>query len=176
MKSWCTTSIDGLCVKERELRDRRGRWHRLQVRPYETAENKIAGAVLILFDIDDAKRSNDRLKHAGSYADAIIETVREPLLVLDGELADQAGDGRFLQKFRVLPQADGRRSSLRYGNRQWDIPALRSLLEDVLPRNTRVTRFQGRARFSEIGKKTMLLNARRVDAAGWRRAADRSFD
>ena len=78
--------IDGLCVKELELRDRRDRWHRLQVRPYETADNKIAGAVLILFDIDDAKRAGDRLNHAANFADAIIDTVREPLLVLDGAL------------------------------------------------------------------------------------------
>ena len=117
--------IDGLCVKERELRDRQGRWHRLQVRPYETSDNKIAGAVLILFDIDDAKRSNDRLKHAASYADAIIETVREPLLVLDGGMRVKRATEAFCAKFRVDANATEDRLLYELGNRQWDIPALR---------------------------------------------------
>jgi two-component system CheB/CheR fusion protein len=158
-------SIDGLCMKERELRDHRGRWHRLQVRPYETAENKIAGAVLILFDIDDAKRSNDRLKHAGSYADAIIETVREPLLVLDDSLRIKRATEAFYEKFRVAPQAVEDQFLYDIGKRQWDIPALRSLLEDVLPKNTRVSNFKVEHVFPKLGKRTMLLNARRVEAA-----------
>jgi two-component system CheB/CheR fusion protein len=54
--------IDGLCVKERELRDSHGRWRQIQVRPYETAENKIAGAVLIIFDAEQPKRRNGRPK------------------------------------------------------------------------------------------------------------------
>ena len=154
--------IDGLCVKERELHDRQGRCHLLQVRPYETADNKIAGAVLILFDIDDAKRNNARLMHAASYADAIIETIQEPLLVLDGALRVKRATEAFCTHFQVA--AEGTEDQLLYelGNQQWDIPALRSLLEEVLPKNAKVSDFKVEHVFPKIGKKTMLLNARRV--------------
>jgi two-component system CheB/CheR fusion protein len=154
--------IDGLVVQELEIRDRAGRWHRLQVRPYETTDNKIAGGVLIFFDIDDAKRANDRLKHATNYADAIIETISEPLLVLDGELRVKRATPGFCEQFRVF--ADAVEGELLYdlGNRQWDIPALRSLLEEVLPTDSHVSDFKVEHTFPKIGKKTMLLNARRI--------------
>jgi two-component system CheB/CheR fusion protein len=157
--------IDGLCIKEMELRDRRERWHRLQVRPYETADNKIAGAVLVLFDIDDSKRGNDRLKHAASYADAIIETMREPLLVLDSELRVKRATEAFCTKFRVSADEIDNHLLWQLGNGQWNIPALRTLLEDVLPKNSRVGDFKVEHSFPKIGKKTMLLNARRVEPA-----------
>jgi two-component system CheB/CheR fusion protein len=154
--------IDGLCVEERELRDMHGRWYRLQARPYETADNKISGAVLIFFDIDDAKRSNDRLRHANNYADAIIEIAPAPVLVLDGELRVKRATAAFCAQFRVAADAVEGELLFDLGNRQWDIPALRSLLEEVLPKNSQVRDFKVEHVFPKIGKKTMLLNARRM--------------
>ncbi|MDR3403713.1 MAG: chemotaxis protein CheB [Chthoniobacter sp.] len=154
--------IDGLSVKERELRDRQGRWYQLQVRPYETADNKIAGAVLILFDIDDARRAKERLKHAARYADALIETVREPLLVLDDALWVKRVTESFCEKFRVSAEDTEGHLFYELGNRQWDIPSLRSLLEEVLPKNVSVTGFKVQHHFPKIGERTVLLNARRV--------------
>src|SRR5678815_825815 len=90
---------DSLGFVERELRDKDGRWHRLQVRPYETGDNKISGAVLILFDIDVARRGSDRLQHAFRYADSIVEAVREPLLVLDAELRVKRATRSFRMEF-----------------------------------------------------------------------------
>jgi two-component system CheB/CheR fusion protein len=156
--------IDGLCVRERELRDTQNRCYRLQVRPYETADNKIAGAVLIFFDIDDAKRAGDRLRHAMNYADAIIETVPAPLLVLNGELRVKRATPSFCAQFRVAANAVEDEFLYDLGNRQWDIPALRSLLEEVLPKNAHVHDFKVEHTFPKIGRKTMLLNARRVAA------------
>jgi two-component system, chemotaxis family, CheB/CheR fusion protein len=156
-------AIDHLCLKEVELRDRQDHWYRLQIRPYETAENKIAGAVLILFDIDAARRSAHRLQHAANYSEAIVETVREPLLVLDGKLRIKRATTSFCTQFRVRPDAINGRLLYELGNRQWDIPALRSLLEEVLPRNTHVENFAVEHVFPKIGKKKMLLNARTVE-------------
>ena len=154
--------INGLIVQELELRDHQGRWHRLQVRPYETADNKIAGAVLLFFDIDDAKRASERLRHAANYADAIIETVPVPLLVLDGELRVKRATPAFCANFRVAAEAVEGELLYDLGNRQWDISALRSLLEEVLQAHTQVSDFRVEHVFPKIGKKTMLLNARRV--------------
>ncbi|MEO8352560.1 MAG: PAS domain-containing protein, partial [Chthoniobacteraceae bacterium] len=156
--------IDGLCVKEREIRDRHDRWHRLQARPFETADNKIAGAVLIFFDIDDVKRGGERLRDAANYADAIIETVREPLLVLDGRLRVKRATESFCKEFRVSAEATEDHLLYQLGNGQWNIPALRKLLEEVLPKRTRVTDFEVEHTFPKIGKRTLLLNARRVES------------
>ncbi len=157
--------IDGLTVKERELRDHQGRWHRLQVRPYETSENKIAGAVVILFDVDEARRNGERLKHAANYAEAIIETMRDPLLVLDGSLRVKRATEGFCRHFRVKVEATEGQLLYELGNGQWDIPALRRMLEEILPKNTRVHDFPVTHSFPKIGQKTILLNARRVASA-----------
>jgi two-component system CheB/CheR fusion protein len=157
--------IDGLCARERELQDSQGRWLRLEVRPYETADNKIAGAVLVLFEIDDAKRAHERLAYAKTCADIIIETVPTPLLVLDGDLRVRRATSAFCTQFRVAADAVEARLLYELGNGQWNIPALRSLLEEVLPKNAQVTDFKVEHTFPRIGKKTMLLNARRVEPA-----------
>jgi len=158
-------AIDDLCVKEHELQDGSGRWRRLQVRPFETADNRIAGAVLILFDID-VTRENERLKLAANYADAIIDTVHEPLLVLDGEFRVKRATEAFLKGFRVKAEATEGRILYELGNGQWNIPALRKLLDKVLPKNARVKNFKVEHTFPAIGRKTMLLNASRVTGVG----------
>src|SRR6266498_2039421 len=73
-------------VTEREIQDDDGRWHRMRVSPYRTSDGRIDGAVLVFTDIDILKRSEAQLQKSLNYADAVIETVREPLLVLDSGL------------------------------------------------------------------------------------------
>ncbi|HEX5175670.1 MAG TPA: hypothetical protein VFV83_01500 [Chthoniobacteraceae bacterium] len=138
----------------------------VQVRPYETADNKISGVLLIFFDINDAKRANDRLKHASHYADAIIDTVPASLLVLDGELRVKRATPAFCSQFRIAREEVEGELLYHLGNHQWDIPALRLLLEEVLPKDSRVTNFKVEHFFPKIGKKTMVLNARRVAPTG----------
>src|SRR4030095_3954431 len=69
--------IDSVRPAEREIRDRQGRWYALRIRPYQTLHNVIDGAVLVLVDIDTLKRARE-------YAESIVDTVRTPLVVLDG--------------------------------------------------------------------------------------------
>jgi two-component system CheB/CheR fusion protein len=121
---------------------------------------------MIIFDIDEARRNSDRLKHAASYADAIIETVREPLLVLDGSLRVKRVTESFCEKFHLTSQAVEEHFLYEIGNHQWNIPALRTLLEEVLPKNARVTDFKVDHLFPKLGRRTLLLNARRVGAIG----------
>jgi two-component system, chemotaxis family, CheB/CheR fusion protein len=90
--------IDEVQPREREVRDREGRRYALRVHPYRTGDNKIDGAVLVLLDIEDLKRSQEEASEARDYAEAIVATVREPLIILDGELrvvtANVASTGR----------------------------------------------------------------------------------
>jgi PAS domain-containing protein len=83
-----------------------------------------------------------RLQEALEYSDAIIATVREPFVVLDKELRIITANRSFYRTFQVNPEETEKRLIYDLGNRQWDIPRLRELLEDVLPMNTSFEDFE----------------------------------
>jgi len=94
--------------------------------------------------------------------DTILGTVREPFVVLDSDLKVVKANHSFYRTFKVKPE--GTEGILIYdlGNRQWDIPKLRELLEDILPLNTTFNDFEVEHNFETIGRKIMHLNARRI--------------
>ncbi|MBI5101703.1 MAG: PAS domain-containing sensor histidine kinase [Nitrospirae bacterium] len=92
----------------------------------------------------------------------IVETVREPLIVLDSDLRVLSANRSFYNSFRVTPEATIGNLIYDLGNRQWDIPKLRTLLEDILLKNDKFEDYEVDHIFSNIGHKTMLLNARRI--------------
>jgi light-regulated signal transduction histidine kinase (bacteriophytochrome) len=96
----------------------------------------------------------------------IIATVREPLIVLDGDLRVISVNNSFYRTFKVLPPETEGRLIFEVGNRQWDIPRLRILLENILPTNQHFEDFEVEHDFPEIGRRTMLLNARLLKRGG----------
>jgi two-component system, chemotaxis family, CheB/CheR fusion protein len=105
---------------------------------------------------------NDLLNEAYEYADALFSTLHEPMLVLDKNLRVKSANDSFYNIFYV--NKDDTEGVLLYdlGNKQWDIPRLRELLDDILTRNTHFRDFEISHVFPSIGEKTMLLNARRI--------------
>jgi PAS domain S-box-containing protein len=95
-------------------------------------------------------------------ADAIVDTVREPMLVLSADLRVRQANRSFYRTFRVTPEETVGRLVYDLGNQQWDIPWLRKLLEEVLPQDTAFNDFEVEHVFLDIGRKYMLLNARRI--------------
>ena len=166
LEALITEVIDDVQLREREVRDREGRRYALRIYPYRTGDNRIDGAVLVLLDIDDLKRSQEEASEARDYSQAIVATVREPLLVLDGELRVVTANAAFYRTFGVLPAETQGRLVYDLGNQQWDIPALRRLLEEVLPHEHAFEGFEVQHHFPEIGQKTMLLNARGLYRVG----------
>jgi two-component system CheB/CheR fusion protein len=165
-------AIQTVTLIEREVRDRQGCWYSLRIRPYKTRDNRIDGAVMILVDIDDLKRGAAEVAEARDFADAIIETVREPLLVLDGELRVERANRTFYETFRGKREETEGRFLYDLGDGQWGIPALREALrsilaedrlaEDRLAEKREIQGFEVEHEFPEIGRRTMVLNARRV--------------
>ncbi len=155
--------LDSLESRETDVQTHDGRWWRLQARPYETVDNQITGVVLILFDIDAARREAERRELATAYAEAFVGTVREAFLVLDGELRVKWATTAFYRAFRVSARQTEGQLLYELGNGQWDIPQLRKLLEKILPKETQVQDFEVQHTFPQIGKKRMLLNARRIE-------------
>ena len=154
--------IDTLISKEEEVQDRFGHWYSVQIRPYRTLENKIDGVVITYLDIDAAKNNLAVAHEAREYAEAIVETVREPLLVLDANLHVKSANKAFYQVFMVTPNETADRSIFDLGNGQWNIPVLRILLEDILSEETMFEGYEVVHDFPNAGHKKMLVNARRV--------------
>src|SRR3954467_1630477 len=99
-----------------------------------------------------------------NYALDIVDTVREPLLILDTTLRVRFANRAFYQTFRVSAEETEERLIYELGNGQWDIPDLRTLLEDVVPKSTVFNDFELEHSFPVIGRRVMLLNARKLQA------------
>ncbi len=116
----------------------------------------------IQVEIAKRKRSEETFMEAQKYAESIVETIREPLLVLDSDLRVLSANRSFYESFKVTPNETIGNLIYDLGNRQWDIPSLRTLLEDILPKNNKFDNYEVEHVFSSIGHKIMLLNARRI--------------
>jgi PAS domain S-box-containing protein len=99
-----------------------------------------------------------------NYAQNIVDTVREPLLILDATLRIRSANRAFYQTFHVSPAETEGRLIYELGNGQWDIPDLRTLLEDIVPTSSVFDDFELEHTFPAIGRRVMLLNARKLEA------------
>lgn len=101
-----------------------------------------------------------------AYAEAIVETVREPLVILDGNLKIKTANKAFFEAFRVTKKETYNKLIFELGNKQWNIPELKKLLKKILPKNSHFNDFEVTHNFNDIGKRTMILNARRIVLEG----------
>src|SRR3984885_3420101 len=99
-----------------------------------------------------------------TYAQNIVDTVREPLLILDATLRVRSANRAFYQTFQVSPAETEGRLIYKLGNGQWDIPDLRTLLGDIVPKSSVFDGFELEHTFPAIGRRVMLLNARKLEA------------
>ena len=101
-------------------------------------------------------------KDGWTYIRTVVDVLREPVLILNKDLCILAVNEPFLKTFKVdLKETEGK-PIYELGNKQWDIPKLRKLLEDILPKHTFFKGFQVAHEFPEIGRKVMILNARQI--------------
>ena len=148
-------AMDGGDRKPRDVRDSNGRWYSLRILPSVGPNGKTDGAVLMLIDIDAAKRGLD-------FAEAIVETVREPLVILNQNLTVMKANRAFYETFRATREQTENRLIYDLGNGQWSIPSLRELLENILPAHSTFRNFEVTHEFEHVGRKVMLLNASEV--------------
>ena len=148
-------AMEGGNRKPLDIRDANGRWYSLRILPSVGPDGNIDGAVMMLIDIDAAKRGLD-------FAEAIVETVREPLLILNQNLQVLKANRTFYQTFQTAREETEGRLVYDLGNRQWNIPKLRELLENILPAHSTFRDFEVTHEFEHVGRKVMLLNASEV--------------
>jgi two-component system CheB/CheR fusion protein len=168
--------LDELCImletlipREREVQTNDGVWYMARMQPYRTLDNVIDGVVLTFTDISASHQSEQiRLaatQQAQVLAEGIVNTVVEPLVVLNKDLQVISASRAFFQHFMVAPEQTVGRKLFDLGNGQWNIPALRELLEAILPQHQAMEGFAVEHDFPGLGKRRMLLNARRIVTA-----------
>jgi PAS domain S-box-containing protein len=134
--------------------------------PIRDSAGAVLGAVLVFRDVSERRGRERGVEAARAFAEGIVETVREPLVILDSDLCVRIANRAFYQTFCVTPPQTEGRSLFDLGNRQWDIPRLRELLEEVLPRDSYFNDLEVDHDFEGIGRRSMVLNARRLALAG----------
>jgi two-component system CheB/CheR fusion protein len=162
LEALCARVIETVTPIAREVMDGEGGWHSLRIRPYRTHENTIDGAVVVLIDITAVKESLEQVAAARDYAEAIVDTVRTPLLTLDEDFRVRSANRTFYDTFRVSPEETVNRVLFDLGNGQWEIPALRRALGALAETGAPFEDFEVEHEFPSIGPRTMLANGRRI--------------
>jgi two-component system, chemotaxis family, CheB/CheR fusion protein len=155
LRRWLLEAMEGASRQPRDVRDSNGHWYSLRILPSLGPDGKADGAVVMLIDIDAAKRGLD-------FAEAIVETVREPLVILNQNLQVMKANKSFYETFRAVRGETEGRLIYDLGNGQWNIPKLRELLESILPAHSTFRDFEVTHEFEHVGRKVMLLNASEI--------------
>ena len=175
LEKWISDVIENARSREAEVQDNRGNWHRLNIWPYRTIDNRIDGAILVLSDIDTLKRSQADLKVTSDFAQAIVETLREPLVILDEKLQVQQANKSFYEIFNLDKKVTGKTVYEILGH-QLDVPSLHRLLHDVLSKNSVLKDFRFKFHPAKDGHKDLVLNARALLMEGSERKILLSMD
>jgi two-component system, chemotaxis family, CheB/CheR fusion protein len=140
-----------------EVQTPEGNWYLLRVLPYRDISDRIEGVVVTFTDITP-------LKQARLYAESIVETVREPLLVLDAELRVLSANPAFYRFFQTSSEETVGRRLSELAEKQWNFPELRKQLEAMIPENTKLSEFEIERDFAVTGRRVLALTARRIEA------------
>ncbi len=159
----CHAVLERLIPVAREVVAAGGGHYLRRVLPYRTTDNRIDGVVVTFVEITARKRAEEALAAEKEYAESIVETLHEPLLVLNPDLTVKGVNPAFYTHFRVNPAETVGRKVYHLGNGQWDIPALRALLENVLPDSNVFNDYEVTHDFEGLGRRVMLVNGRRLD-------------
>jgi two-component system CheB/CheR fusion protein len=160
--------FEQLVTHQEEVQSQDGEWYWMRIQPYRTAEDAIDGVVLTFTDITQHKAVEQALRRTQAFAAEIVDTVRQPLVVLDADLRVKQANRAFYETFRLDTGTTKGRLLYDLADRQWNIPRLRELLEEIIPRNATFEGFEVEHDFQDLGRRRMILNARRLDAGNER--------
>jgi two-component system CheB/CheR fusion protein len=151
---------------EREVEAHNRQSYFRRVLPYLNADYQLEGVAITFIDLTERKRAADLVNAARLYAESIVATVREPLLVVDGSLLVRSANPAFFRTFQIGPDDVVNRPLFSLQDRRWDVQELRQLLENMLSGGADVIDFELMLPSPDGGKRTMLVNARAIASVG----------
>ncbi len=152
-----------LVVQEHEVKASDGSWFLMRIMPYRTSKNTIDGLVLTFLDITRLKYSERVVQEARGLAANIVETMREPLLVLDEQLRVVQANQSFYRTFQTTPREVEQQRLYHLCNGAWNMSDLRSQLEEILPERKSFRDYIVDKPFPQVGRKKLALNGRRLE-------------
>jgi two-component system CheB/CheR fusion protein len=159
-------ATETLAVQTRDVMDQDGRWYSLRVRPYKTRENRIEGVVILFVDIDELKKGAERLEQARAHAEAIVDTVGSPLLILNHRLRVERANRSYYEMFHTTPAETEGQALSELGGGLWDVAELRRQLAELPDGPGELKGLQVEREVPGSGNRTMLVNARRLEVGG----------
>lgn len=141
----------------------------MRMLPYRTENNFIDGLVITFSDINKLKKAseddnilNREIQTAREFSEDIIDTIREPLLILDKDLRVLSANRSFYKMFNTVREQTADRFIYELDDKNWDLPRLRELLEQIIPKNNLFEDYEVEYNSEKAGRKKLLLNARQV--------------
>jgi two-component system CheB/CheR fusion protein len=161
--------LRSLVFKEIELQTNEAFWYQMRILPYRTTTNVIDGLVITFTNINNLKTAsediiklNKEIQLAREYADSIIDTLRESLLILNRDLKVISANRSFYKMFKTNNEDTVGRYIYDLDNKNWNIPKLRKLLEQVIPKQNFFEDYEVDYKSEKAGNKKLLLNARQI--------------
>ena len=158
--------LESLQPYEREVEDHEGRCYLVRVRPYRTGDNRIDGTVLQLLDVSEIKRSLERVRHARDYAEAIVNTIREPLAVLDNQLRIRDANRSFYDAMEIPEGTAAGKTIFEVSSGRFGTPAIGGLFDHLKRGATELTDVEIEPKTRRGESQTLLVNARRLQSPG----------
>jgi two-component system CheB/CheR fusion protein len=150
-------TIATMTPREWEVQGLDGRWFRLQIRPYRTADNRLDGAILSFVDVDVLKRTVQEAEGARDYARAIVETVPTSLVVLDTSLRIVSANHAFYDCFAMTADTSDGVGFFDLASGAWDVPDLRATIEASLAARSRFRALEIQVELPRVGRKSLSL-------------------
>jgi two-component system CheB/CheR fusion protein len=157
--------LRSLVACERQADGANGEHYQIKIAPYRTIHNVIDGVAVTFTDVTALRNAELQAHIEKTAAENIVNTVREPMLVLDPSLRVRSANDSFITTFKIAPDLVLGKHLYELDNGQWNIPDLRRLLTDLLPTKKAVEGFEVNYNFAHVGPKTLLVNARQIDHA-----------
>ncbi|WP_295317220.1 chemotaxis protein CheB [Roseobacter sp.] len=154
--------LETLVSAECEVEGNNGRWFVRRILPYRTQSGKIDGVVVTFSEVSELKALQRETATAREFAESIIRTVREPMLVLDNTFRIIAVSRSFDRMFATDATDLVGKNLFSIQNGQWDAPKLRQLMQHVLPEQTTVEAFDLTLNVGDHGRRELVLNARQI--------------
>lgn len=155
--------LRSLVFQESEVQAMDGEWYTLRILPYRTIRNTIDGLVITFLNITKTKTAGLSARDAQELTESMLQTIREPLIVLDGGLRVVKVNRAFYVTFLCSPAEVEQHLLYEVCGGEWNIPDLRRLLEEILPMDGVFQDFMMEYHFPKLGLKRFALNARRLE-------------
>jgi two-component system CheB/CheR fusion protein len=146
----------------REIESDKRAWYMRRILPYRTQDNRVEGVVITFSDISETKAAESAIEAARAYSAGIVDTVRQPLVVLDAELRVISASRSFYRSFSVNPEETVGRQLGAVDDRHLDVPAIRGFLERLRAGETDIEDYEIEIDLPSTGRRSLLMNAQEI--------------